>query len=207
GNRYPDYDTLNRISEELGVGASELLGQNELNNMTIDTANKQKSPKIMIIALVLFIMSAAILALSIFNFVYVKRDKTDVSQFDVAVKHVYGVPEYCGFYAYNGAREKIGSFENGVTVSIFADGTFSYYETIFSSYLGFGKYTVSDDGRTLTLETDDGKFVNTFVYSKENDALIFIAEESTNFLYVKLEDKTVFERSTDRSEGVFIRVE
>ncbi len=45
GLRYPDYETLNKISLILEVSANELLGQSEINNLTIEVANSQKKKK------------------------------------------------------------------------------------------------------------------------------------------------------------------
>lgn len=72
------------------------------------------------------------------------------------------------------------------------DGTFSYYEGMLSSYIGRGTWVMEGDIITLT---DDPKwssyhFVNHF--KKNGDELIFIAEESTNFLFVKVEDGDIF---------------
>ncbi|MBQ0010901.1 MAG: helix-turn-helix transcriptional regulator [Ruminococcus sp.] len=213
GNRYPDYDVLNRISAELDVSASELLGQNEINNMTISAVNDRKSRKIMIIALVSFAMSAAILVVSIFSFINVKRIGKEKNGFGVSyfsydeyARQVYGIPYYCGFFVYEDNADVEKGYPNGFTICLLADGRFSYYETMLSSYLGFGHYKCFEDGRMI-LETDDGKFRNTFIYSAVDDTLTFVADGSTNFLYKKLADKTVFRRSEDRSEGIFIRVD
>lgn len=66
------------------------------------------------------------------------------------------------------------------------DGTFSYYEGMLSSYLGTGTWTIDDNG-VLTM-TDDAEigysFVNHFLVEK--DRLIFIEEDSSNFLYLKV---------------------
>ena len=213
GNRYPDYDVLNRISAELDVSASELLGQNEINNMTISAVNDRKSRKIMIIALISFAMSAAILVVSIFNFINVKRIRNDKNgfvvschSFDEYARQVYGIPYYCGYFVFKDNADSEKGHTDGFTICLLSDGRFSYYETVISSYLGFGHYTCFEDGRMI-LETDDGKFRNTFIYSADNDTLTFIADGSTNFLYKKLADKTVFKRSEDCSEGIFIRVD
>ena len=77
----------------------------------------------------------------------------------------------------------MGSF----TITLYDDGTFTYYEGMASSYLAFG--TWKQEGDTITL-TDDGHggygLVNHF--KREGDDLIFIAEDSANFVYVKVQD-------------------
>ncbi len=76
-----------------------------------------------------------------------------------------------------------GSF--GITLN--ADGTFSYYEGILSSYLGYGAWTYEDGILTLTdSETYGYGFVNRFTIEK--DTLVFVADGSNNFLYVKVKD-------------------
>ena len=73
------------------------------------------------------------------------------------------------------------------TIRLNTDGTFTYYECVFSSYLGFGNWSVSDDVLTLT---DDDEFgyplKNSFRI--DGDDLIFIENGSTNFIYVKVAD-------------------
>lgn len=207
GNRYPDYDTLNRISAELDIGASELLGQKELNDMTISAANGQKSMKVMVISVVSFVMSIAVLAVSVAVLIHVKRtDTPDIGAYDKYAREVYRVPDFCGRYVCDDTDRVFGELKDGFTLCLFADGSFSYYETMLSSYLGFGLYTLDDDGR-IVIRTDDGKFINSFIYSADDDALIFVADGSTNFLYKKLSDGAVFRRSTDSNDGIFIIVD
>ena len=73
------------------------------------------------------------------------------------------------------------------SINLHPDGTFIYYECLYSSYIGMGNWSV--DGDVLTL-TDDKEYG----ISRENsfridgDDLIFIENGSTNFLYVKVED-------------------
>ena len=94
------------------------------------------------------------------------------------------------------------------TITLSESGRFQYYEGMLSSYIGMGHWTL--EGGILTLTDDDGVgriidnedgttsfeetqgFVNRF--KKEDGKLIFIAEGSDNFLYVKLEDGAEFKR-------------
>lgn len=215
GSRYPDYDTLGRLSEILGVSASELLGQNEIHNMTITAANDRRSPKILIIALVALALSAAIPIVSVIGYLinakHPGNSETDPGnayiKYDEYARHVYRISPYCGFFVYEDENAEMeSSFHNGFTITLLADGQFTYYETMISSYIGHGHYTSFEDGKII-LETDDGKFRNTFLYSAEDDTLTFVADGSTNFTYKKLADGTVFRRSVDRSEGFFFYVE
>lgn len=89
--------------------------------------------------------------------------------------------------------EKSGVLGN-FTISLFEDGTFHYTEGMASSYLATGKWT--EKGNILTL-TDDGgyKLVNRF--RKDGDTLYFIAEDSSNFLYVTVQDGERFTYTFD----------
>ena len=51
----------------------------------------------------------------------------------------------CGTYIRENERDLYGYF----TISLGTDGTFSYYETLISSYVGMGQYTV--EGNIITL--------------------------------------------------------
>lgn len=73
------------------------------------------------------------------------------------------------------------------TITLFDDGTFSYYEGMASSYLGFGSW--KQDGDIITM-TNDGHGglgpVNHFKFDKTD--LLFVEEGSSNFIYVKVQD-------------------
>ena len=94
--------------------------------------------------------------------------------------------------------EKAGVLGN-FTISLFEDGTFHYTEGMASSYLATGKWT--EKGNILTL-TDDGgyKLVNRF--RKDGDTLYFIAEDSSNFLYVTVQDGERFTYTFDIEQPV-----
>jgi|GEM_PF-1911210 len=84
------------------------------------------------------------------------------------------------------------------SITINKDGTFSYYETAISSYIGMGNYTV-DDG-VLTLKDDNiptvsGITTQTYRFKISNDKLIYIADGSDNFMYKKLSDGAEFNYS------------
>lgn len=73
-------------------------------------------------------------------------------------------------------------------IDIFEDGTFSYYEGMLSSYIGFGSWTL--DGDTLLLterEQLEGQLRVNYFKVDGND-LVFLAENSSNFVYVKVAD-------------------
>ena len=93
-----------------------------------------------------------------------------------------------GLYLYEG-----DGFGGDFTISLRADGSFTYYEGHLSSYIGAGKWSVSGD--ILTLEDETGiTRVNRF--RMEGNDLIFQAKGSTNFIYVKVADGAVFSKNS-----------
>lgn len=80
--------------------------------------------------------------------------------------------------------EKDG-FGGPFTISIYEDGTFSYYVGFLSSYIGFGRWSVEDG--VLTLKDSTGlDYVNRFRIGE--DMLTFVAEGSTGTMYLDMED-------------------
>ena len=88
-------------------------------------------------------------------------------------------------------------FGGDFTISLRADGSFTYYEGALSSYIGAGKWSVSGDILTLEDETGVPK-VNRF--RMEGNDLIFQAKGSTNFIYVKVADGAVFSKNSEVSD-------
>lgn len=79
-------------------------------------------------------------------------------------------------------------------------GNFDYYEGDLSSYIGRGNYTEENGIITIT-DFGDNKRVNRF--KLENNTLIWIAEGSSNFIYVKLVDGAKFDYiNTEYSEDL-----
>ena len=89
-------------------------------------------------------------------------------------------------YLYEG-QGIMGSF----TITLYDDGSFTYYEGMASSYIGVGSW--EQDGDTITM-TDDGHggygFVNHF--RLDGDDLVFVDKDSANFVYVKVKDGEKF---------------
>lgn len=80
-----------------------------------------------------------------------------------------------------------GSF----TITLYDDGTFTYYEGMASSYIGVGSW--EQDGNSITM-TDDGHggygLVNHF--RRDDEDLVFVEQDSDNFIYVKVKDGEKF---------------
>ena len=82
--------------------------------------------------------------------------------------------------------ENEGSMGN-FTITLYDDGTFTYYEGLASSYFGVGSWQM--DGSIVTL-TDDEELgfplINKFIM--DGDDLVFTEQDSSNFIYVKVEE-------------------
>lgn len=87
-------------------------------------------------------------------------------------------------YIYSG--EPFSGLENEpFSVTLFEDGTFTYYESPLSSYIGSGKWS-EDNGIVTLTENSEPERVNRFCY--DGDDLVFIADRSDNFIYIKVSD-------------------
>lgn len=85
-------------------------------------------------------------------------------------------------------------------ISLNGDGTFTYHESLISSYLGIGDWSVEEDVLTLT----DDYFGLKNLFRIDGGDLIFIEEGSTNFLSVKVSDGERFTSDIDTDEPFFI---
>ena len=90
-------------------------------------------------------------------------------------------------YVYEGE-----GFGGDFSITLNEDGSFSYYEGLLSSYIGLGTWSVKGDVITLTDETYS--FVNHF--RMDGNDLVFISENSSNFMYQQIEDGARFLLST-----------
>jgi len=98
------------------------------------------------------------------------------------------------FGAYS--RENANGFDH-FTITLNEDGTYSYFETMISSHLGMGEYTFEDG--IVTLIDDQipglyGSLTHTYRFRYEGGSLIFLADESDNFMYINLPDGAQFDR-------------
>lgn len=96
------------------------------------------------------------------------------------------VPEDLVYTGKTYVYEKEG-FPDTFAITLYEDGTFTYYEGMFSSYIGNG--TWEQDGGIITLTDDElsaMSLVNRFRIDGED--LVFVAAGSSNFIYVKVKD-------------------
>ena len=85
-------------------------------------------------------------------------------------------------YLYDGE-----GFGGSFTITLYEDGTFTYYEGMLSSYIALGSW--KQDGDIITL-TDDGHggygLVNHF--KLDDETLVFVEQDSDNFVYIEIKD-------------------
>ena len=86
-----------------------------------------------------------------------------------------------GTYQYEG--EGIGS---DFTITLNADGTYTFYEGALSSYKGAGTWDVYYDA--VYLAEGEGGFDLSFMFGAEENALVYLAAGSDAFVYVKVQD-------------------
>lgn len=92
------------------------------------------------------------------------------------------------------ARKNDNGFDS-FTITLFENGTFSYYETCISSHIGMGFWTL--DGDTVCMR--ERRFSNPYTYEfkYENGKLLYIADGSDKFMFAKLQDGAEFTASAD----------
>ncbi len=100
--------------------------------------------------------------------------------------------DICGTYVRKNSNEY-----DSFTITLNEEGTYSYFETMISSHIGFGEYTV--DGEKVTLVDSQipgayGSHTYTFTFKYEDDKLVYLADESDHFMYINLPDGAEFER-------------
>ena len=78
-------------------------------------------------------------------------------------------------------------FGGSFTITLFNDGTFSYYEGMLSSYIGIGTWTQNADTITLT-EDKQVCYGRTYQFRLDDGDLVWLGQNPHNFIYVKVRD-------------------
>ena len=73
------------------------------------------------------------------------------------------------------------------TITLYNDGTFTYYEGMASSYIGIGSWEQNGDSIILTDDGHSGYGLVNHFRCDGND-LVFVEQDSNNFVYVKVKD-------------------
>ena len=134
------------------------------------------------------------------------------SQFGAYIEHRTVYTDYIGaqtepVYTAGDVAGKIYTYEKegcggSFTIDLFADGTFQYYEGMLSSYIGMGTWTL-DENNVLCLKDQEmyrfgedfttmEPYVRINYFKVEEDRLVWLAENSDNFLYVDVVDGEQF---------------
>ncbi len=98
-----------------------------------------------------------------------------------------------GTYRYEGE-----GFGGDFTITLYADGTYAFYEGSLSSYLGGGTWEERKDAVQMT-ETNG--FDLKFTFDVRDDALIYSAADSDSFPYVEVSDAARFVRQETAEQG------
>ena len=87
--------------------------------------------------------------------------------------------------------EKDG-FPDKFGIKLYNDGNFTYYEGMFSSFVGYGSWSLDGDTLILTENADLSENPRKFRFKVNGDTLSYIAEGSDNFTYVMVSDGEKF---------------
>lgn len=111
-------------------------------------------------------------------------------------KKNYTPADVAGTYARQ--NEGFGGIDK-FTITLNEDGTYQYYETVISSFIGMGDYTVDGDTVTIVAEMPgvNGTITHTYKFKANGKTLVYVADGSDNFTYIKLPDGAVFDKMTD----------
>ncbi len=87
-------------------------------------------------------------------------------------------------------------FGGDFIISLYGDGTFSYSAGPLSSYIGYGSWTLEGDTVTLS-DVGMGARESVYVFEYSRGELVFEADGSDNFMYVKVNDGARFSVMTE----------
>ena len=139
-------------------------------------------------------LCSLILLVTVICFMFASCDNGAYGQQETSEEAVVDVQDVYGTYA----RQNIEStLQDYFTITINPDGTYTYYATMLSSYIGMGNYTFEDNVITLIDEkipTLSGSLTCTFKFEYRDGKLIYLATESDAFMYINPPDGAEFER-------------
>lgn len=91
-----------------------------------------------------------------------------------------------------------GGLGGNFIITLNSDGTYHYREGSLSSYFGTGVWIIEGDTLCLNENIKLGYPLNNW-FKLEEDAIVFLSEKSTNFIYVKLPNNARFKMCVDES--------
>lgn len=104
-----------------------------------------------------------------------------------------------GTYVYEGE-----GFGGDFTITLNADGTYTFYEGPLSSYKGMGTWNTAYDG--VYMDEDESGFELHFTFRVEEDALVYLAWGSDAFPCVELPDGGRFVRLDEEEDGMKLSI-
>lgn len=132
--------------------------------------------------------------------VYAGGDNAFPDSYSDAMAGIDGILEkekmtwLAGTYRYEGE-----GFGGDFTITLNADGTYTFYEGPLSSYLGMGTWNTWYNAVYLT-ENEEAGCEMKFMFGIEDGSLIYVAMGSDEFLYVKVSDGERFVRREKAEE-------
>ena len=121
------------------------------------------------------------------------------AMFDTDDTGIENMEDIYGTYA----RQNDNTLKDYFSINLNSDGTFAYYATMYSSYIGRGKYTVEGNVITLIDEhipTLSGSVTLNFRFEYRDDKLIYLASQSDEFMYINPPEGAEFVK-IEASEG------
>ena len=122
----------------------------------------------------------------------VSCDSKEIAETESKIEIADDFDEIYGFYC----RQNDNGYDS-FSITLYEDGTYTYYETLISSHIGYGEYSVDDNLITLTnthIPTVNGSASYTFKFEYRDGKLFFLAADSDQFMYVHLPDGAQFNR-------------
>ena len=99
-----------------------------------------------------------------------------------------------GIYRYEGE-----GFGGDFTITLFADGSYTFYEGMLSSFTGRGTWDVYGNAVYLTEEEETGLLLS-FAFAYADGDLIYFAQGSDDFPYISVPDGGRFVRTTEAEQ-------
>lgn len=112
----------------------------------------------------------------------------NLTETEIPIEHEYDLAGKSFLYMGEGAGSSF-------SITLKEDGSATYYEGVYSSYMGFGTWEVEDGKLYIHEQFYSG--TRTYAFYVEADALAYIAEESDRFIYVDVADGGKFRYFTN----------
>ena len=125
-----------------------------------------------------------------------RYDEATGAMYDILKREKTGA--IAGTYRYDGE-----GFGGDFTITLNADGTYTFYEGALSSYTGMGTWYTAHDA--VYMNEGDAGFDLSFMFGVEGDSLIYLAWGSDAFPHVELPDEARFVRVKEDGMKLYAR--